>query len=141
VYVPDYVRGLGILDLRNRQIEWLHPAGRFALAGIDGLYRVGQQLFALQNGTDPERVIAFTLDKGHIVSEQVIERGTATLGEPTHGVLVDGAFYYIANSGWNALGDDGRVAPGAKMTSAHIMKWNIPHALRAAGISPTRSSE
>jgi hypothetical protein len=125
VYVPDYVRGLGILDLRSRQIEWLHPGGRFALNGIDGLYRVGRLLIALQNGTDPERVIAFTLNNGHIVSEQIIERGTATLGEPTHGVLVDGAFYYIANSGWNALGDDGRRLAGAKKTSAHIMKWNI----------------
>jgi hypothetical protein len=123
VYVPDYVRGMGLLDLRNRQIEWLHPDGRFALAGIDGLYRVGQQLIALQNGTDPERVIAFTLKSGHILSEQLIERGTATLGEPTHGVMVENTFYYIANSGWNALGDDGRLLAGAKMTSAHIMKW------------------
>ena len=127
-YVPDYVRGLGIFDLKTSHTTWLPMSARFALDGIDGLYRVGKQLIAVQNGTSPQRVILFSMNSTatRIVSEQIIERATATLGSPTHGVIVDDAFYYIGNSGWDALGDDGVIAPNATMTESVIMKWKFP---------------
>ncbi len=39
----------------------------------------------------------------------VIARGANSLGQPTHGVLVDGAFYFLANTGWDRFGDDGAI--------------------------------
>jgi hypothetical protein len=109
VFVPDYVRGIAILDLETRQVSWLPSNGLHALSGIDGLYLDGRTLVATQNGTAPERVVRFTLDPTlkHVESESIIERATPTLGDPTHGVIVNSTFYYIANSGWDRLEDDG----------------------------------
>ena len=56
-----------------------------------------------------------------IASESIIERATPTLGDPTHGVVVGDAFYYIANSGWDRLDASGRWAAGAQPTPARIM--------------------
>jgi hypothetical protein len=57
-------------------------------------------LIAVQNGTSPERVVAFAVDPSltRIESETIIERSTGTLGDPTHGVIIDKDFYYIATS-------------------------------------------
>jgi hypothetical protein len=57
------------------------------------------------------------------VSEQVIERATDTLGDPTHGVIVGDYFYYIANSGWSELDDYGVLKAGGKLTAARIMRF------------------
>jgi hypothetical protein len=126
--VPDYARGIGILDIATKQVTWLSLDGRFAIIGIDGLYLDHQTLLAVQNGTSPERVTAFTMDTAltKIVAEKTIERATTTLGDPTHGVVFGSDFYYIANSGWNSLDDHGATAPTAKRTPAQIMRAPIP---------------
>lgn len=126
LYVPDYVRGLGVLDLATKQVRWTATAGRFALDGVDGLYVIGKKLIAVQNGTSPGRVVTFSLGATTITAEQIVERATATLGDPTHGVIVGDSFYYIANSGWDVLGANGIVKPGAKTSEALIMKWQLP---------------
>jgi sugar lactone lactonase YvrE len=124
ILVPDYVRGIGILELGTKQVRWLSMGGRFALNGIDGLYFDRGRLIAVQNGTSPERVVVFTLDAAltRIVSERVIERSTPTLGDPTHGVIVDDDFYYIANSGWNVVDEHGNVKPGTERSAPRIMR-------------------
>jgi sugar lactone lactonase YvrE len=127
VLIPDYLRGIGVLDLASRKVEWLSgdEGRRFAFDGIDGLYFDHGSLFATQNGTSPERVIRFQLNStlSGVVSEQVIERATDTLGDPTHGVIVGDYFYYIANSGWSELDDHGVVNAGRKLTAARIMRF------------------
>jgi sugar lactone lactonase YvrE len=127
VLVPDYVRGLAVLDLTTRQVRWLATRGRFALAGIDGLNLNHGLLLAVQNGASPERVVAFSVDASatEIGSAIIIERATETLGDPTHGVVVDGSYYYIANSGWDSVNDHGALKPGAKPTSALLMRVPI----------------
>src|SRR5215469_10658754 len=62
VFVPDYARGIGILDLVTKRVVWLNQsAPKFAINGIDGLYFDHGSLIATQNGTSPERVIRFQL--------------------------------------------------------------------------------
>lgn len=124
VIVPDYLRGLSVLAVDTKRVTWLSTGNRHALEGIDGLYRAGNRLLAVQNGGHPVRVVFFTLDpKGtSVVAETLIERSTPTLGDPTHGVIVGDAFYYIANSGWNVLDDRGQVKPGMAFTEARVMK-------------------
>jgi hypothetical protein len=126
LFVPDYARGIGILDQATGHVEWLDQ-GQHAVNGIDGLYYDHQYLIATQNGTSLERVIRFRLDSSlsRIVSEEIIERSTATLGDPTHGVVVGNFFYYIANSGWSEVDDHGDLKAGAKLTPAEIMRFRI----------------
>lgn len=129
LFVPDYARGIGLLDLSTRKVRWLDQGSKHthALNGIDGLYFDRGFLIATQNGSSPERVIRFRLnaDFTGVDSEQVIERATASLGDPTHGVVVGEYFYYIANSGWDVLSDEGEVKSGAKLTSARVMRFRI----------------
>jgi hypothetical protein len=131
VFVPDYVRGVGILDLTNhdltnQRVTWLNGTTH-ALNGIDGLYFNRGDLIATQNGTSPERVIYFRLNSSFttVVSEQLIERATPTLGDPTHGVIVGDFFYYIANSGWTELDEHGDAKAGSKLTPARIMRFHL----------------
>jgi hypothetical protein len=90
VFVPDYVRGIAVLEIATKQVRWLSTRGRLALNGIDGLYFDLGRLTAVQNGTSPVRVAVFTLDATltRIESEAIIERSTATLGDRTHGVVM-----------------------------------------------------
>jgi sugar lactone lactonase YvrE len=127
VFVPDYVRGIGVEDLESGRVVWLgkdHP-GTYALSGVDGLYFDRGALFVTQNGTSPERVVRLQLNREltEIMSEEIIERATPTLGDPTHGVMVGDSFLYIANSGWNNLDEHGEVKPGSKLTPARVMKF------------------
>jgi len=123
-FVPDYVRGIAELDLETGTARWLPMENRHALDGIDGLYCHGNSLIAVQNGTSPVRIVAFTLDasKATILKETAIERATSTLGAPTHGVIVGDTFFYIANSGWDAVDDHGAAKSAARLTPAIIMR-------------------
>jgi hypothetical protein len=123
ILVPDYVRGVALLNLSTQHVDWLPADGKHALSGIDGLYALGNTLIATQNGTSPERVVQFTLTapKTGVLSEFIIERTTPTLGDPTHGVVVGDYFYYIANSGWDRLDEHGVVKQGKTMTAPGIM--------------------
>jgi hypothetical protein len=127
VLVPDYVRGIGLLDLNSKAVVWLPMVGKHALNGIDGLYAVGRSLIATQNGTSPERVIRFAVSdsKTSVTSETIIERATPTLGDPTHGVVVGDYFYYIANSGWDALDDHGALLEGKSLPIGAVRRLKI----------------
>jgi hypothetical protein len=127
VLVPDYVRGVALLDLNTRHVEWLPMDGKHALSGIDGLYALGNELIATQNGTSPERVVQFTLTapKTGVLSESIIERATPTLGDPTHGVMVGDYFYYIANSGWDILDEHGVIKAGKSLSAPIIMRTKL----------------
>jgi hypothetical protein len=125
--VPDYLRGIGLLDLQSKQVTWLSTQGSYALSGIDGLYVFRDTLLATQNGTSPERVIRFAMDASltRIEGESIIERSTATLGDPTHGVVVGDRFYYIANSGWDSLDEHGNVQAGKTLPRALVMRAEL----------------
>ena len=124
IFIPDYTRGIAIFDLNTRKVTWLDPQSKYALNGIDGLYYRKGSLISTQNGTEPERVVRWTLNASHdrIVSEQIVERSTPTLGDPTHGVIVGTHFYYIANSGWNHLDEHGSLKSGETLTSPLVMR-------------------
>lgn len=128
VFVSDYTRGIGLLDLASKLVTWLKGAGGhpYALSGVDGLYFDRGTLLATQNGTSPERVVRFTLGANNdVTSEEVVEGATKTLGDPTHGVVVGDWFYYIANSGWNYLDDHGVVKAGVIREAPRVMRFRV----------------
>ena len=114
LYVPDYTMGIALVHLQSREIEWLTASVPAALDCIDGLYAVsGNNLLAVQNGTQPERIVSFRLYSPNIIDGfKVLEANWKGLGDPTHGVIVNDSFYFIVNSGWDRMDDDGKFALG-----------------------------
>lgn len=122
--VADYVRGIGIVDLATRAITWIiHPKG-VAVNGIDGLYLDGDSLLAVQNGTEPNRVIHLYLDPTltRVLRWEPLDSNSPGLGAPTHGTVVGRDFFYLANSGWDQLADDGSLKPGGALTPAEVRR-------------------
>jgi hypothetical protein len=123
IFVADYGRGIAIIE-RGAQVSWLRTPKDLAATGIDGLYLAGRTLIALQNGTDPQRVIRLHLERSlrRVSRWEVIERNTPSLSEPTHGVVVGRAFYYIGRSGWDEWENDGARKAGVPARPPLILR-------------------
>jgi hypothetical protein len=115
VLVADYALGLAVIDRQDGTVTWVQHPDTTAVNGIDGMYVDGHMLYAVQNGTSPERVVRFTLDSryANVTGWKVIERGSPGLGDPTHGVLTADGFYFLGNSGWDRFDDNGSIKAGA----------------------------
>ena len=120
LFVPDYSRGISVVDLTTKECRLLKHPVDLSLGGIDGLYLAGRTMVVIQNGTAPTRVIRIHLDAGltTVLRWETIEANWNGLGDPTHGVLVGNQFYFIANSGWD-------VKPGGTFEAAtiRVMSW------------------
>jgi|KBSSwiStaDraftv2_1062776.scaffolds.fasta_scaffold96772_2 sugar lactone lactonase YvrE len=105
--IAEYARGIAALEIGSGRVTWLAKPRTLASGGIDGLYRDGRKLIAIQNGTTPHRVLELTLDPSEtrITAWQVLERASEWLGEPNHGTFVGKNFYFIGNSGWDRVSD------------------------------------
>jgi sugar lactone lactonase YvrE len=122
LFVPDYSRGISIVDLATKQWKLLEHPKELSLGGIDGLYLKGRTMLAIQNGTKPARVIRMSLDDSltRVTKWETIEANWPGLGDPTHGVVVGNQFYFITNSGWDRMNDDGSVKQGATFEAPQI---------------------
>jgi len=67
----------------------------------------------VQNGTTPNRVLRVLLDTAmtRVLDAEVLERAKPAVSDPTHGVLVGDTFYFIAQSGWHRVQNDGTFTP------------------------------
>ena len=123
LYVADYVGGIAVMRLSDRHIDWLTSNRPAALEGIDGMYRFQDKLIAIQNGTMPERIVAFRLASPTRIDQfEVLEANWPELGDPTHGIVIGDHFYFIANSGWDRVADDGSFTSGEV---ANVMKRQL----------------
>lgn len=106
------------------ELEPLASAESAALYGIDGLYAHRDTLIAIQNGTRPQRILRLSLDpaKRRIERVEVLASNLPEWDEPTLGVVVGDAFYFVANSHWPRFGEDGKLPPAAELAPPRIMK-------------------
>ena len=127
LFVADYSLGVGVIDLKSKTVSWLPHAPGIALEGSDGLYLKGQSLIAIQNGVSPARVVQVSLtpDLARAESFSVLEQASPSLGDPTHGVIVGNSFYFIGNSGWNRMSDNGRLTPGKSADCPVVMQMKL----------------
>jgi hypothetical protein len=127
LYVPDYVRGIAVLDLSSRALTWITPEVGVALDGIDDLHVVGDDLLAIQNGVTPPRIVRITLDASgsRATRAVVLERASPGLGDPTHGFIRDGRFFFIAAAGWNRFNADGTPQRDAPPDAPVIMVLSL----------------
>jgi len=132
--VPDYSRGIAIVDPAGGAPRWLAHPPELALYGIDGMYLKGRTLVAIQNGTDPERVLVLRLDASCSAVEtwRVAVARAEGLGDPTHGVFVGEDFQFLANSGWDRVGDDGTLRSSATDRPPSIWRLKLRPGERTA---------
>lgn len=91
-----------------------------AASGIDGLYsipggalevdvygavRIPGGVLAIQNGTRPIRILSLSIDSARrrILGWTVLDQDSPDLGEPNHGVVSGGSFFFLGNSGWDRV--------------------------------------
>lgn len=108
LYVADYNGGLLRIALADGSVEPVTTEPNVSLYGIDGLYRYGNRLVAIQNGVRPNRVVLLTLsDDGLSISNhKVLAMNLPEFDEPTLGAVRTGKFYFVANSHWNRFNRD-----------------------------------
>nr|WP_298999709.1 hypothetical protein [uncultured Allomuricauda sp.] len=102
LYVADYIKGVAKVDItKDYQITWLQ-SDNFLFKGIDGLAHVkGNQLLAIQNNSNPKRVIQLEVDGSAIETVTLLDNNLNTTSEPTNGKYYEKlGFLYLANSSW-----------------------------------------
>jgi hypothetical protein len=122
LYIADLL-GILRLDLRTDEIQEVRPAAHDTLAGVDGLYWYKGSLVGVQYGTGARRVMRWTLspEGRDVTASRTLERGTDLVKDPTTGAILDGMFYFMANTGIDNLNeDDGKVVDPAKLEPLHI---------------------
>lgn len=110
--VSDYAYGLAFVDQAGNvwRIEAAQP---MLLDGIDGMWRHGDEIIAIQNGARPRRIVSLKMsrDGRKVTALRVLERAHRAWTEPTGGALVGDDLIYVATGQWDRFGDGG--APNA----------------------------
>ncbi len=125
LYVADYIGGLYRVALDDGQVEKLSIPAMTSDYGIDGLYRYGNQLIAIQNGIQPHRVKAFILSDDGLAVETavVLAINLPEFDEPTLGTIVGDEFYFVANSHWNRFDADNNLPDD--LTGPVVLKLSL----------------
>jgi sugar lactone lactonase YvrE len=114
LFVADYVGGLYRVSLGDGELERMMVVPLGTDFGIDGLYRHGDDLVAIQNGNRPHRVATFRLLNGGegAIHDRVVAANLPQFDEPTLGVVQGDDFYFVANSHWNRFDPDNALPEG-----------------------------
>jgi hypothetical protein len=114
LYVSDYRYGLAAVSLRSGAIVRVGAPASLAvpLDGIDGLWRVGNSLVGVQNGTSPMRIVRFELGRGRtsVIRAEVLEQAHPAWTEPTSGAIEGNSLIYVATGQWDRFQDGAPVA-------------------------------
>lgn len=127
LFVADYSKGVFVVDLSTKRAAPLAPAPDSTMLGIDGLYFHRGRLVAVQNGVNPNRVVQFFLSKdlSRVERFETVAANLPVFDEPTLGVIVKGDFYFVANSQWGTLDEQGRLAPPEKLKEPVVLKLKL----------------
>jgi len=127
IYFTDYIDGIFQLDPETGEATALAHPPELSLKGIDGLYYYNRSLIAVQNGIRPMRITRLFLDETgtKITHYEYLEKNNPVLDEPTLGTIVDGVFYYVANSPWGKYDQEGNLPPADQLDDGLIMKIKL----------------
>lgn len=121
LYVSDYRYGIAIIDLETRKVSRLASDIPVILDGVDGMWRYGNELIAVQNGTSPMRISAFELseDGMRVVGYRVLEQANPEWTEPLSGSIDGDRLLYIGNGQWDKF-VDGELGQGMEVVATQI---------------------
>lgn len=137
--VADYSHGLLRVDLETQSAIRVRDAAGHSTIGIDGLVRAGNNIIAVQNGITPAQVLRLELnaDGTRVLKQRTIDRNISA-PSPTGGVMINGAFVYIANSLWEMLDANGRIDAKAKLPKPLLLSLPIGVRVRESGTESRR---
>lgn len=103
LYVSDYRYGLALVELNTGEVFRVESDMPLILDGIDGLWLHNGKLIAVQNGTSPMRISAFTIseDGTRITNAQVLEQAHGDWTEPLGGSISGDALFYVGTGQWD----------------------------------------
>ena len=107
--VADFISGLYRIDLTQGSMVRLLPPEDAALLGISSLTRYGNDLIAIQNGFQPNRILRLHMsaDWSAVDSVEVLLASPKQLSQPTQGLVADDHFVFVAKSQWSNMDDQG----------------------------------
>ena len=114
LYVADYVRGLFRVQLSDGSLVRVGVPDTISTHGIDGLYRHGNSLIAIQNGIQPNRVTRLDLsdDGTAVVGGDILAMSLPWFDDPNLGQVVGDRLVFIANSHWPRFDREGNLPDG-----------------------------
>lgn len=121
-WVADWSLGLMRVDLGSGAVERARSAAEVCSYGIDGLYRHGRDLIAVQNGIRPARVVRFSVHGERIIGQTVLVANDPRFSEPTLGAVLGDRFLFIANSQWDRFDADHRLPPEAELAAPLVLE-------------------
>lgn len=107
--VADFISGLYRIDLTQGSMVRLLPPKNAGLLGISSLSRYGNDLIAIQNGFQPNRILRLHMaaDWSSIDSVEVLLASPKLLAQPSQGLVADDHFIFVAKSQWANMDDQG----------------------------------
>lgn len=115
LYIADYELGVFVFETaESRRGLPLEVPETLNLGGIDGLYRWGGSLVAIQNGVSPDRVLRLDLDEsqGRVENVAPLVVAEPRFDTPTFGTLIGDDLVFLASSHWDDVTPNGRPASG-----------------------------
>jgi hypothetical protein len=121
-WVADWSLGLMRVDLERGVVTRAKVAPGVAAYGIDGLYRFGRDLIAVQNGLRPNRVVRLELEGDRVVGQTVLVANDPRFSEPTLGAVLGDRFLFIANSQWDRLDEANGLPPENELAQPLVLE-------------------
>ena len=127
LFMADYSAGLFDIDVKTKKVFHFAPLAGATLLGIDGLYFYNGALIGVQNGVTPHRIVRIGLTSNFKRAERVdvLEADNPLFLEPTLGVVVKDEFFFVANSQWPLVDENGKLAPDDKLQDPLILKMKL----------------
>jgi sugar lactone lactonase YvrE len=128
LYLADYRRGLlRVATDRDTPAQAVPVPEAVTLEGIDGLYRHGRDLIAIQNGIRPHRVVRIRLneDGSRVLSVTPLISNLASFDEPTLGTVVGDRLLLVANSHWPRFDGQGKLPPEDELDGPKILSLTL----------------
>jgi len=127
LFMADYLKGIFSIEVKSKTVSLLSPAPKTTMLGFDGLYYHKGRLIGVQNGVRPARLVEMSLNAGgtEVGTFKVVEANNPVFDEPTLAALAGDTLFYIANSQWATIDDQGKLAADEKLHDPIVLKLKL----------------
>jgi len=134
LHVAHY-EGLSVVELhgpRAGRVTLLAAPPGVPTGAVDGMYRCGAGLLAVQQRLDFAQITRFDLsaDGSRVTGARTLERRHPAVRIPTTGAIAGDAFYYLADAQLDRLPANGGIEPAAEPRDPVVLRLPLGGACR-----------